>query len=363
MVDSLVSVVIPTYNRAYCIGRTIDSVLSQTHRHVELLVVDDGSTDGTAEMLEAKYREEPRLRVLRQANQGVSAARNTGLKAATGDFVALLDSDDLWLPWKVEAQLACLEAVPEAGMVWTDMDAVAPSGEVLGRRYLTTFYGAYRWFGREELFERWVPFSGIRPDLSALLGEPRLYVGDIFSEMVLGNLVHTSTVLLRRERLERVGGFDLALGRTGEDYDFHLRTCREGPVAYLDAASILYLRGQADQLTHGSDHELQMARNFLRTVEPTIERDRDRIRLPRIMLDEVLAEAHGWIGSVHVDRGEHLDGMRHLAASLRLKPRQPRLMGMLAINLLPVGMASALRRLYRGAKGSSVRGAGKLEGA
>ena len=363
MVDSLVSVVIPTYNRAFCIGRAIDSVLSQTHHQVEVLVVDDGSTDGTPDMLESRYGAEPRLRVLRQENQGVSAARNTGLRSARGAFIALLDSDDIWLPWKLEAQLAGLAALPAAGMIWTDMDAVSPSGEVLVRRYLATFYGAYSWFGREELFERWVPFSSIRPDLAGLLGEPRLYVGDVFSKTVLRNLVHTSTVLLRRERLERVGGFDLALGRTGEDYDFHLRTCREGPVAYLDAASILYLRGQADQLTHGSENELQMARNFLRTIEPAIDRDRDRIRLPRIMLDEVLAEAHGWIGSVLVRRGEHLEGMRHLAASLRRKPRQPRLVGLLLLNLLPLALADGLRRLHRGATEKPVRGAGKLEGA
>jgi glycosyltransferase involved in cell wall biosynthesis len=359
MADSLVSVVIPTYNRAYCIGRTINSVLAQTHRRLEILVVDDGSSDGTAETLAGAYGGEPRVRVLRQANQGVSAARNHGLRAATGEFVALLDSDDLWLPWKLEAQLACLAAASEAGMVWTDMDAVGPGGEVLQRRFLTTMYGAYRWFDREDLFERWMSFSGVHPALSETIGEPRLYVGDIFSEMVLGNLVHTSTVLLRRDRLERVGGFDPTLRRTGEDYDFHLRTCREGPVAYLDVASIHYTRGQADQLTYGSEHELQMARNFLRTIEPVIERDRDRIRLPRVMLEEVLAEAYAWIGGLEVERGEHLGGMRHLATSLRHQPRQPRVLGFMALNLLPVALAGGLRRLYRGARSRRTAGAGK----
>jgi GT2 family glycosyltransferase len=347
----LVSVVIPTFNRAYCIAATIDSVLAQTHQNLEVLVVDDGSTDGTAELLARRYGDEPRVRVLRQANAGVCAARNHGFRASRGELVALLDSDDLWLPFKLEAQLACLSAVPEAGMVWTDMDAITPEGNVFARRYLTTMYSAYRWFTRDELFDRSFPLSMVAPRLAAEIGDPLVYTGDIFSEMVLGNLVHTSTVLLRRDRLERVGGFDASLEKTGEDYDFHLRTCREGPVAYLDAASILYQRGRADQLTAQSGHSLIGAKNFLRTIAPIIERDRERIRLPRVMVEEVLAEAHSWIGCQHVERGEHGgDAVRHLVASLRLNPRQPRVLGFLALSLLPPSVASALRRGYRAAK-------------
>jgi glycosyltransferase involved in cell wall biosynthesis len=350
MTGALVSVVIPTYNRAYCIERTLDSVIAQTHRDLEVLVVDDGSTDGSAELIQRVYGHEPRIRLITQVNQGVSAARNTGLTAARGDFVALLDSDDVWHPWKIEAQLACLAAVPEAGMVWTDMDAVDPDGAIFSRRYLTTMYSAYRWFSREELFERWFPFSRLEPALAARIGDPRVYVGDIFSEMVLGNLVHTSTVLLRRERLRRVGGFSLELRHTGEDYDFHLRTCREGPVAYLDAPSILYQRGRTDQLTYSPRLGLHMAKNFLKTVAPVIERDRARIKLPRMMLDEVLAEAHAWVGECHADRGEHADARRELAASLRHKRRQPRVMALLALALLPPPLARGLRRVYRRAK-------------
>jgi glycosyltransferase involved in cell wall biosynthesis len=345
----LVSVVIPTYNRAYCIAATVDSVLAQTHRNVEVLVVDDGSTDGTLELLARTYAAEPRVRALSQPNGGVCAARNHGLREARGEFVALLDSDDLWLPWKLEAQLACLRAAPDAGMIWTDMDAITPGGDVFARRYLTTMYSAYGWFSRDELFARSTPLATIDPELASRLGDPRLYVGDIFSEMVLGNLVHTSTVLLRRERLERVGGFDERLQKTGEDYDFHLRTCREGPVAYLDVASILYRRGAEDQLTR-PDLAILRAQNFLRTIAPVIRRDRDRIRLPSVMIDEVLAEAHAWVGGLHVERGEHLDGFRHLARSLRHKPRQPDVAKYLALNLLPAPAARGLRRAYRQVK-------------
>lgn len=346
MTTPTVSVVIPTFNRAYCIGKTIDSVLTQTHRDLEAVVVDDGSTDGTAELLERTYGHEGRLRLLRQSNQGVSAARNLGLRACRGRFIALLDSDDEWLPWKIEAQLACLGALPQAGMIWTDMDAVTPDGEIFCKRYLTKMYSAYRWFSRDELFERSMALSTVDEALAERLGNPRLYTGDIFSEMVLGNLVHTSTVLLRRERLEKVGGFDLSLLLSGEDYDFHLRTCREGPVAYLDIPSIRYRRGSADQLTEPG-LGLQRAKNFLQTIAPVIDRDRARILLPRVVLEELLAEAHSWIGELHAQRGEHLDAFRHLLVSLLHKPAQPRMLGYLLLNLLPQPVASSARAMYR----------------
>lgn len=347
MPDSLVSVVVPAYNRGYCIGRTLDSVFGQTHQNLDVIVVDDGSTDDTAELLSRDYRREPRLRVIRQSNQGVSAARNTGLRACMGDFIALVDSDDVWLPWKIEAQLACLKRLPAAGMIWTDMDAVRPNGEVFARRFLTTMYGAYRWFSRDELFENRLPFSDVDPKLASHIGNPDLYFGDIFSEMMLGNLVHTSTVLLRRDRFERVRAFDESLRLSGEDYDFHLRTCREGAVAYLDVSSLLYRSGEADQLTHGSKNMLAMAENFLRTITPVMQQDGNRIRLPRVVLDEVLSEAHSWIGAVHAERGENLSALRHLFMSLRYNPLNTSVLTSMVASILPLPVAKSLRGIYR----------------
>jgi hypothetical protein len=235
-------------------------------------------------------------------------------------------------------------------MVWTDMDAINPEGEIVSRRYLTKMYSAYGWFAhRDLLFERWFAFSELEPKLAAELGEPKVYYGDIFSEMVLGNLVHTSTVLLRRERLERVKAFNTELRRSGEDYDFHLRTCREGPVAYLDAVSLRYLTGGADQLTVPA-YKIDMARNFLATITPVIARDRDRIRLPRVVIDEVLAEAHAWLGECHYDRGENRAARSQLAASLRLNPQQPRVAAFLALSLLPGGVSARVQDVVRTVK-------------
>ena len=109
MSSASVSVVIPTFNRQKVLPRAVMSVLHQSHRAAEVVVVDDGSTDGTAELIAARFGS---VEILRQDNRGVSAARNAGIRATRGDWVAFLDSDDEWKPDKLERQLAALESEP-----------------------------------------------------------------------------------------------------------------------------------------------------------------------------------------------------------------------------------------------------------
>ena len=226
MTNDQVSVVIPTYNRANCIRNAVDSVLAQTHSNWEILVVDDGSTDETKRLIAQEYGHDPRIRYIYQQNAGVSHARNTGMDRSRGDYIAFLDSDDRWKTWKLEVQLMCLRRFPEVGMVWTDMEAVNPEGAVIDPRHLKTMYSAYRFFQMDTLFEKSVPVGEITQAVEAR--GARFYAGDIYPDMIMGSLVHTSTVLLRRERMEKVKGFDESLKLSGEDYDFHLRTCKWG---------------------------------------------------------------------------------------------------------------------------------------
>jgi glycosyltransferase involved in cell wall biosynthesis len=346
MPSPLVSVVIPTYNRAYCLAEAVDSVLLQTYPNVEVVLVDDGSTDETPALVEARYGADARVRYLRQEKSGTNIARNHGLRSARGDLIALLDSDDAFLPWKLELQVACLEAAPEAGMIWTDMDAVDAEDRVTPR-YLRQMYSNYQRFTTEGIFEASRPLAEIAPSsLKDQVGAARLYVGDIFGPMVLGNLVHTSTSVMRRERFEKVRGFDETLVRAGVDFDYHLRTCREGPVAYADVSTIRYRIGMADQMTHPS-RRVNMAGNFLRTITPVIEHDRARLGLSQDLIYEVLAEAYAFLGEAHLDNGEHGAARENLLRSLRLRPRQPRSAQLLAMSLLPVAAKDRLRSAYR----------------
>jgi GT2 family glycosyltransferase len=340
-----VSVIVPTYNRAYCLQNTLDSVFAQSHENLELVLVDDGSTDDTRALAELISTREPRLRYIYQANSGVSAARNRGLREARGEYLALLDSDDTWMLWKLEAQLACLKALPEVGMIWTDMEAVGAKGQVVSAAFLRTMYDAYRWFKPEELFAHARPLSSIMPTPPEFSGAVIVRWGDIFSQMLMGNLVHTSTVLMRRSRYQSVRNFDESM-RTGEDYDFHLRTCRAGPVALLDAPAIRYQCGRPDQLSR-NELMIQIARNFVLTVERAIERDRARVALPRWMIERSLASGHQWVGEAALEGGDLTEARTHLAASLRHNPMQPRTALVLASTFAPACFSRLLRKCWR----------------
>jgi GT2 family glycosyltransferase len=348
MKRGLVSVVVPTYNRAYCLTRSVDSALSQTHRQIEVVIVDDGSTDGTDQVVASRYSADKRVRYIRQENAGVAVARNTGLREAQGDYVALLDSDDVWKPWKAELQVRCLRSNPELGMIWTDMEAVSPDGEITDTRYLRQMYSAYTQIGEGELFSTSSPIVKIWPDSPQSCAAALLQSGDIYSYMILGNLVHTSTVLLTRERLEAVGRFRDDW-RIGEDYDFHLRTCRQGKVAFADVSSIYYQTGMADRLTR-PEYSIRLAQNFLKTIEAAIERDRARITLPQSKINSTIAYGNAWLGDMLQREGDPA-ARAVLWRSIRMRFRL-RTAALLLMACAPAPVAPALRTAYRTLKGS-----------
>jgi glycosyltransferase involved in cell wall biosynthesis len=343
------SVVIPTYNRAYCLTAAVDSVLGQTLDDVEVVLVDDGSTDDTAELVRKRYGADPRVVYHRQRNAGVSAARNAGILLAKGEFVGLLDSDDTFLPWKIELQVAAMRRHPEIGMVWSDMCAVAPDGRLLHARFLRRMYSNWKHYSNETLFPSSDALAELVPTLGAEVSDARLWTGDIFSPMIMGSLVHTSTVLLRRERLLKVGGFRLDLRHSGEDYDFHLRTCKEGPVGYLDVVTVRYRRGDEDQLTR-PELDIHVAKNFLRTIEPMIASDREKISLPEHKLDEVRAEAHAWVGEILFEGGDLAAARPYLLRSLGYRLVQPRTLAFFALSMLGNDLGPRVRETVRQVK-------------
>jgi glycosyltransferase involved in cell wall biosynthesis len=349
----LVSVVIPTYNRRYILGAAIQSALDQSYRSVEVIVVDDGSSDDTESLVRGF---DARVRYLSQENAGVCAARNLGLRNARGEFVALLDSDDQWLPWKLDAQVAVLRSSPELGMVWTDMVATDEAGRHLDGAYLRHFYSAHRKVRIEDVLKPLGTLASLWPEAPAKTGGAPAYWGDLFPWMMLGNLVHTSTVLLRRTRLARAGGFDLSLKRSGEDYEFHLRTCSYGPVAFLDASSILYRVGAADQLT-APEYTLDMARNNLETVKRWLARGGARVSLPERTVRDRLAESYAWVGEQELISGAVRESREHLWHSIRMGPVSPHRLVALLFAFLPLPVFHAAQKGRRALRAliSSVR--------
>jgi glycosyltransferase involved in cell wall biosynthesis len=350
MSDGLVSIIIPTYNRAHCIRRAVDSALGQTYGELDVIVIDDGSRDETPALVRDTYGTDARVRYVRQENRGVSAARNHGIRLVKGSYCALLDSDDVWKPHKLDLQLACLRAFPDAGMVWSDMSAVSPRGDLVAERYLKRFYSTYRLFSTDDLYDRSRPLAEIAPHLAAEVGSYRAYAGEIYGPMVMGNLVHTSTVLLRRERLAEAGTFDETV-RAGEDHEFHLATCRGGRVAYADVPTILYEVGADDALTR-APFNVPMARHFLTTLTRELDREgpRVRARIPEATIAEVRADAHRWLGESLLGEGHRREAREQFLASLLVFPQKPRLLAFYASTFLPPEARDRLADAYRSLK-------------
>jgi len=206
---SLVSVIIPTYNRGWIIKEAVDSVLAQDLKDFELIVVDDGSTDNTLEILNS-FRYD--IKVLRQSNHGVSAARNRGIAAASGHFIAFLDSDDLWLPGKLARQVDFFNSNPDAYICQTE--------------------------------EIWVR-NNVRVNPKNRHKKP---AGMIFEPSLALCLVSPSAVMIRRSLFEKVGGFDETLPAC-EDYDLWLRISCRYPVYLIETPLIIKRGGHNDQLS------------------------------------------------------------------------------------------------------------------
>jgi GT2 family glycosyltransferase len=340
-----VTAVILTYNRADLLCHAVDSVLEQSYPNCHALIIDDGSTDSTGSLVAQRYGGNPRVEYVYQANGGVSAARNRGISLARGEYIAFLDSDDVWKRWKIELQVACLKRLPGVGMIWTNMDAVDASGTLVKADYLREHYGAYRYFPGYSMFSQAASLAELAPEAADPGESTRVYWGDVYSPMVMGNMCLPSTLLVSREVAQRAGPVDESM-KTGEDYDYHLRLSREGGAALVDVSSTLYRIGAADQLSRPAQL-LTIAQNTLTTITRAIERDRARITLPSAMIRRKLAAVHGWIASEHLQRRDNASARRHLAWSLRQWPWQARPWLLLAVASANPRLTGSLRAAYR----------------
>lgn len=307
-----VSVVIPTYNRAAYIRQAIDSVLQQTMTDFEIIVVDDGSTDDTREVV-AGYGE--RIRYLRTANGGPARARNAGMAEARGQYIAWLDSDDTYHPAKLALQCAVLDSRPDTGLVYTECTAFDDDGRRQEYFLQDYHHSAYRRGGvsYDSLFDRRMRIAD-DPALAALLpagwgAEARgLYSGDIFDQYLMNTIVFTNSILFRRQLLDQVGPQAPRFGLF-HDLEFVLRLTRESRCAFLELptyalrihegqistttgprAPALWVRRQQDLLRVLRVHGLQ-DRSYYRRHRPRV--DAQLARLSRVVAVLILSRRSG----------------------------------------------------------------------
>ena len=208
-----ISVIIPTYNRKETLKRAIQSVLMQSYTPYEIIVIDDGSDDGTKEWLKDNY---PNVKYIYQMNSGVSSARNKGIKFARGDWIALLDSDDEWLPSKLKDQANEIELNPAAKFLHTN--------------------------------EIWIR-NGVRVNQ---MKKHKKYGGYIFEKCLDMCRISPSSVLIKKDIFDEIGMFDETL-KVCEDYDLWLRFASKYPVHFLDQPLIKKYGGHSDQLSKVDD--------------------------------------------------------------------------------------------------------------
>lgn len=255
-----VSVIVPTFNCARFIGAALESVLAQSYRDYEVIVVDDGSTDDTGAVLDAW---KGRISYLLQTNQGPAAARNRAVALSNGEFIAYLDADDLWLPGKLAQQVAFLDEHPECGLVHGEVGVIDESGQLLYERYRNA---------RGRVVLR----------------------GHCATELLKHSVIHMPTVIERRRSYDESGGFDEGL-RYAEDYLHWLRLAINGHAfGYIDEPLALY-RWRAGSLARDGTADARRSEALLRVYGSLLSDHNARSRLRM----EDLKATRGQIAALH----------------------------------------------------------------
>ncbi len=280
--EPLVSVVIPTYNRAELLSEAVASVRAQTYQRFELIVADDGSTDATVEKI-AAFRD-PRVRHVRLEHNGrPSVARNRALDAARGELVAFVDDDDLWEPHKLEKQVAVFRGAPKTGFCYTDIRRLSEDGKLSGPVL--------------QPFDKWE--------------------GKIFDRLLLNSFLFVSAVMIRRRIIDAAGPFDESLPVI-EDFDLWLRVTFVADTTFIDEPLTIIRR---------HPQGISSARELLVHQHMVLVLQRVGKRLPlsvrqRLTLRRALARSHTRLGLYHLEHGNVRRGRQCLVRSLVVNPVQ-----------------------------------------
>jgi glycosyltransferase involved in cell wall biosynthesis len=273
------SVVIPSYNRANCIEKAIDSVLEQTVDDIEIILVDDGSTDNTREIVLNKYGDQ--VRYVYQENQGISGARNNGIKNAQGDYIAFLDSDDYWCPSKIERQLSLAEEHPEYGLLASRCDKIQCAGDIK------------------------------KPNRPLLYQSRRGKSGWVLNDLFRANFIRTSSVIIRRDCFDKVGLFDEKLKQT-EDYDLWLRMAAEYQVGFINESLTVYVdnpKGISGDGLIGRLYGLHaLEKNYLKQ------------KIPEKLYNLRMAQYYFAVGRHYLQRGDREKGLAYLKKAQNMAP-------------------------------------------
>lgn len=271
--NPFISVIIPTYNRVELLRETVQSVRNQTFRNFEVIVVNDGSSDGTAQWLDAQED----IRHVDQENSGIAASRNNGAAMATGQWLAFLDHDDIWARDKLEIQAEFVEKNPDVGLV-------AARHVRLGRRHST---GRHR---------RWIK-------------------GDLFVKAYSESFIHTSSVMIRRDVFHEIGGFPTHY-RFADEFDVWLKIAAAHPIAYVDD-TLVFIRFYESNTSHN--------RIGVRTdTYDILMKNYDEHRIPRDVFLKTMSDHDISFGRAFLGAEDYDQALEWFRRSVKRTPWRPR---------------------------------------
>ncbi|MFN2309395.1 MAG: glycosyltransferase family 2 protein [Gammaproteobacteria bacterium] len=340
-----VSVLIPTFNRRDYIVQALESVLAQDYADMEIIVVDDGSTDGTEDVLKPYLSA---IRYIRTPNQGPALARNVGMEAAQGEYIAYLDSDDLYYPFKTRLQAEFLDEHPDVGMVYSDFSAFSDEG-FWDEFHLQTYHAsAYRRGGirYERIFSERHPLETLQyakadahTGLRAWSGRS-VYIGEIYRYYLFNTIVFTNSLMFRRSLLKTTGLQERRFGMF-HDLEFALRLCRQAKAAFIDLPTykLRYHRGQISTLRNPERERvaIKLQRDLLRVIRCHVQFDRAYFLQSQAEIDRQLAGLCRAValpllayanGTPHTDRCYPRRARRYLAKCREYGQAEPVLMAL-----------------------------------
>jgi len=294
-----VSIIIATYNREHVLRRAIQSALAQTYHDFELIIIDDGSTDNTERLVKSFSGE--KIRYIRYGeNKGPAAARNTGIQSAKGAYIAFLDSDDEWMPEKLEKQMRIFEtAPPEVGLVYT---------------------GFFKMTNNKRRCRR---FGGLTPN-----------DGDIFRNLLSGGFVLPSATLVKQECFERAGMFDKRFFPI-EDWELFLRMSRHYQFKCIAEPLVIYYP-QPDSVSANQSTRVRPYKLILETYFEDIKRD-----------ERLLARCYFALGDLLCSCGELSRGRGYIIRSVKACPLDIRFLGAFLASLFGVSVYNIVAESYR----------------
>ncbi len=321
-----ISVIIPTYNCAEYLPGAIDSVLNQSFRDFEIIIVDDGSIDNTKSVVANYIHSHPdKIKYFYQSNSGVAATRNMGIRESKGDYIAFLDSDDIWLPNKLELQTKALDANPDIALVYSDTEMF--DGNITIRKSLcrSNYHpkNSFRW----KIFQ--APFD-----------DGTIIKGNIFQDLLSGNLIAVSSVMVRKECLDSVRNFDSNF-KTVEDFELWLRISERYPVIFINKLTTKYRYRENSVSGDIFLRPFNYSEGNAKVYEKLIKRSPHYYgQLKKTICDEYRAASWGFLSYMQLKKARE-----SALKSLDYQKLQPKLYLYIILSFLPNNIVRTIRNL------------------